>query len=228
MCGTAAAASSLLTVTRTSQTCQGQCATCSIVPECLPCRCWHRLHHHRNIQPTANLPDLDRRVFLRCISAILIVLPCFGPGKFGASEWSARARPNHPAKLTDLAFSKAGLTGSMLGSQREALMPILYLPELLYAGGNTHAGSGLLVGADGNVIGVATPESVSRNEPPAEIVRLVGKALLPGWPTLTRTPFSGSFAGEPKGARRAAITFLDLREQITGLPALCLRTIFMA
>jgi formimidoylglutamate deiminase len=93
-------------------------------------------------------------------------------------------------------------------------MPILYLPELLYAGGNTHAGSGLLVGADGNVIGVATPESVSRNEPPAEIVRLVGKALLPGLANAHSHTFQRLFRGRAEGRAQGGDTFWTWREQM--------------
>jgi formimidoylglutamate deiminase len=55
-------------------------------------------------------------------------------------------------------------------------MPQLYLPDLIYSRGAFRAGEGLLVGDDG-VIHQVGPNIEARN---ADIVRMPGKALLPG------------------------------------------------
>lgn len=93
-------------------------------------------------------------------------------------------------------------------------MPTLYLPDFLWSGGITHTGSGLLVGADGNVIAVATRESVSRAEPHAEIVRLAGKALLPGLANAHSHTFQRLFRGRAEGRAQGGDTFWTWREQM--------------
>src|SRR5579863_10480307 len=93
-------------------------------------------------------------------------------------------------------------------------MPTLYLPDLLCAGGKTHAGSGLLVGADGNVLGVVTAASIPRREPPAEIVRLTGKALLPGLANAHSHTFQRLFRGRAEGRAQGGDTFWTWREQM--------------
>ena len=52
-----------------------------------------------------------------------------------------------------------------------------YLPEMLLAEGRAHTGHGLLVNEVGLVDGLAAAESVP---PGTKLIRLPGKALLPG------------------------------------------------
>ena len=68
MCGTAAAASSLFTVTRTiSEPARARAATCSMVPGNVGrVGVGHRLHDDRNFPAHANVADLD----CGCLSAL--------------------------------------------------------------------------------------------------------------------------------------------------------------
>jgi len=86
----------------------------------------------------------------------------------------------------------------------------LYLPDLLYAEGMAWEGLGLLVDSDGNVIGIKTPE----NAPEATVVRLRGKALLPGLANAHSHSFQRLFRGRAEGRASGGDTFWTWREQM--------------
>lgn len=92
-------------------------------------------------------------------------------------------------------------------------MPTLYLPDLLLAGGQAQTGIGLLVGANGKVLGTAT-ENVARAGSNAEIVRLAGKALLPGLANAHSHTFQRLFRGRAEGRAQGGDTFWTWREQM--------------
>lgn len=56
-------------------------------------------------------------------------------------------------------------------------MPVLYHPDLLYQNGGFVADRGLLVGNDGRILDIVSADAATQYE----TVRLVGKALLPGF-----------------------------------------------
>lgn len=89
-------------------------------------------------------------------------------------------------------------------------MAQLFLPDLLYAEGRTYEGQGLLVGSDGRVRGIATPQSA----PHAEVVALPGKALLPGLANAHSHTFQRLFRGRAEGRVRGGDTFWTWREQM--------------
>ncbi len=63
-------------------------------------------------------------------------------------------------------------------------MTTFFQPDTLYASGRMQAGAGLLVDAEGNIVRVTTEAKSDRSlSVPAdtEVVRLRGKALLPGF-----------------------------------------------
>lgn len=86
---------------------------------------------------------------------------------------------------------------------------IFYLPDWIYAEGRADAGTGLLVGADGNVLAVtkAPPENVRQ-------VRLSGKALLPGLANIHSHTFQRLFRGRAEGRIAGGDTFWTWREQM--------------
>jgi formimidoylglutamate deiminase len=95
-------------------------------------------------------------------------------------------------------------------------MSRLYLPDLLYAAGQAYAGVGLLVGADGKVIGLAGPDlpSVESELSSVETVRLPGRALLPGLANAHSHSFQRLFRGRAEGRKSGGDTFWTWREQM--------------
>jgi formimidoylglutamate deiminase len=89
-------------------------------------------------------------------------------------------------------------------------MSRLYLPDLLFVAGQAHAGRGLLVGPDGNVIGLAGREQTAG----VETVRLAGKALLPGLANAHSHSFQRLFRGRAEGRNIGGDTFWTWREQM--------------
>ncbi len=89
-------------------------------------------------------------------------------------------------------------------------MPQLFLPDLLFADGRAHDAMGLLVGADGRVVALATPAAA----PQADIVRLPGKALLPGLANAHSHTFQRLFRGRAEGRFAGGDTFWTWREQM--------------
>lgn len=89
--------------------------------------------------------------------------------------------------------------------------PTLYLPELLLAGTQVHAGPGLLVDASGLVAGVA-----ERDQAPAgtKLVPMAGKALLPGLANAHSHTFQRLFRGRAEGRIAGGDTFWTWREQM--------------
>jgi formimidoylglutamate deiminase len=95
-------------------------------------------------------------------------------------------------------------------------MSRLFLPDLLYAAGQAYAGVGLLVGPDGNVIGLAASE-LSADDPgfsSVETVRLPGRALLPGLANAHSHSFQRLFRGRAEGRKSGGDTFWTWREQM--------------
>jgi len=88
----------------------------------------------------------------------------------------------------------------------------LYLPDLLYAEGRAHAGLGLLVDGEGRVAGQASAKSITAG---VELVRLSGKALIPGLANAHSHTFQRLFRGRAEGRTGAvADTFWTWREQM--------------
>ncbi len=96
-------------------------------------------------------------------------------------------------------------------------MPRLYLPDLLLAHGSASSGRGLLVGDDGSVISQATPQTA----PAATVVRLPGKALLPGLANAHSHTFQRLFRARAEGRRIGGDTFWTWREQMYRAAAFC-------
>ncbi|HVZ84140.1 MAG TPA: formimidoylglutamate deiminase [Terracidiphilus sp.] len=96
-------------------------------------------------------------------------------------------------------------------------MPRLYLPDLLLVHGHASSGRGLLVAEDGAVVAEATPESA----PGATIVRLAGKALLPGLANAHSHTFQRLFRARAEGRRIGGDTFWTWREQMYRAAAFC-------
>ena len=93
-------------------------------------------------------------------------------------------------------------------------MPILYLPDLLLAEGRVHAGTGLLVDSRGRVAGTAAPASLADSVPDTGIVRLSGKALLPGLANAHSHTFQRLFRARAEGRATGGDTFWTWREQM--------------
>jgi formimidoylglutamate deiminase len=89
-------------------------------------------------------------------------------------------------------------------------MPLLYLPELLFAGKHVHKGVGLLVDDDGKVAAIAALE----HAPDAELVRLPGRALLPGLANAHSHAFQRLFRARAEGRKLGGDTFWSWREQM--------------
>jgi formimidoylglutamate deiminase len=90
-------------------------------------------------------------------------------------------------------------------------MPHLYLPDLLLSEGRVHAGAGLLTGSDGSVNCVVASENVATG---TEIVRLPGKALLPGLANAHSHTFQRLFRARAEGRASGGDTFWTWREQM--------------
>lgn len=89
-------------------------------------------------------------------------------------------------------------------------MSQLFLPDLLFADGRPHQGAGLLVGADGMVLGVVKPESL----PGVQVIPLIGKALLPGLANAHSHTFQRLFRTRAEGRVSGGDTFWTWREQM--------------
>jgi formimidoylglutamate deiminase len=86
---------------------------------------------------------------------------------------------------------------------------IYYQPELLYAQGQARMQAGLFVGDDGTVL------AVTDSPPPqARLVRLAGKALLPGLANAHSHTFQRLFRGRAEGRVSGGDTFWNWREQM--------------
>lgn len=90
-------------------------------------------------------------------------------------------------------------------------MPHLYLPDLLISAGRVYAGAGLLVGSDGSVERVISSEDIA---PGADIVRLPGKALLPGLANAHSHTFQRLFRARAEGRAAGGDIFWTWREQM--------------
>jgi formimidoylglutamate deiminase len=90
-------------------------------------------------------------------------------------------------------------------------MPHLYLPDLLISAGCVYSGAGLLVGSDGSVDRVVPSEDIA---PMAEIVRLPGKALLPGLANAHSHTFQRLFRARAESRASGGDTFWTWREQM--------------
>jgi formimidoylglutamate deiminase len=96
-------------------------------------------------------------------------------------------------------------------------IPTLYLPEMLYVAGHAVSGVGLLVDAAGLVAGVMAEDAVP---PGTRVVRLAGKALLPGLANAHSHTFQRLFRGRAEGRAAGPYsggdTFWTWREQMYG------------
>ncbi len=96
-------------------------------------------------------------------------------------------------------------------------MPQLFLPDLLFADGRAHQATGLLVCDDGNVLGYAESTAIP---PTTEVVRLPGKALLPGLANAHSHAFQRLFRARAEGRAVGGDTFWAWREQMYRAAAL--------
>jgi formimidoylglutamate deiminase len=90
-------------------------------------------------------------------------------------------------------------------------LPTLYLPEMLFADDQAHAGVGLLVDARGCVAGLTAPEAVL---PGTQMITLQGRALLPGLANAHSHTFQRLFRGRAEGRAAGGDTFWTWREQM--------------
>lgn len=89
-------------------------------------------------------------------------------------------------------------------------MPQLFLPDLLYADGKSRRGEGLFVDQNGIVVGISSSESTGS----AEVVRLPGRAMLPGLANAHSHSFQRLFRGLAEGRASGGDTFWTWREQM--------------
>src|SRR6202035_5320197 len=89
-------------------------------------------------------------------------------------------------------------------------MTRLFLPDLLIAEGRTHEGAGLLVKESGTVEGVVRPEAM----PEVNVIRMPGKALLPGLANAHSHTFQRLFRARAEGRAQGGDTFWTWREQM--------------
>jgi formimidoylglutamate deiminase len=89
-------------------------------------------------------------------------------------------------------------------------MPRLFLPDLIFAEGRAHEGAGLLVSEAGLVMGVVCPEDAAD----AAVVRMMGKALLPGLANAHSHTFQRLFRARAEGRISGGDTFWTWREQM--------------
>ena len=93
-------------------------------------------------------------------------------------------------------------------------MTTLFQPDTLYASGRMQAGAGLLVDAEGNILRVTTEVKSDRSlSPPAdtEVVRLRGKALLPGFINVHSHAFQRLIRGRTESRRAGGRDFWSWR-----------------
>ena len=101
-------------------------------------------------------------------------------------------------------------------------MPVLYLPEMLLADGESRSGPGLLVDDHGLVAGLATQESAPAG---TAVIPMPGRALLPGLANAHSHTFQRLFRGRAEG-RAAGLfsggdTFWTWREQMYRAAGFC-------
>jgi formimidoylglutamate deiminase len=89
-------------------------------------------------------------------------------------------------------------------------MTLLYLPDLMLAQGRPLEGAGLLVDSAGVVAGVVRLEDAAG----AQVVRLPGKALLPGLANAHSHTFQRLFRARAEGRASGGDTFWTWREQM--------------
>jgi formimidoylglutamate deiminase len=85
----------------------------------------------------------------------------------------------------------------------------LFQPELLYARGEFHAGAGLLVDGDGCIVSARTGLEAVPAE--AQVVRLAGKALLPGFVNVHSHSFQRLIRGRTESRRSGGRDFWSWR-----------------
>jgi len=90
-------------------------------------------------------------------------------------------------------------------------MTSLFLPDILYAGGSAQSGFGLLVDSEGYVAGVSSSEAAPEG---TAVVRLPGRALLPGLANAHSHTFQRLFRGRAEGRLEGGDTFWTWREQM--------------
>jgi len=106
--------------------------------------------------------------------------------------------------LLSLALSPGAGEGTGSGGRRSARA---YLPDLLLAGGEVHAGAALTV-EDGRVVAVGAPG------PGAQSVRLPGMALLPGLVSAHGHAFQRAIRGRTQRRVAGGSTFWSWREEM--------------
>ncbi|HUV97200.1 MAG TPA: formimidoylglutamate deiminase [Acidobacteriaceae bacterium] len=95
-----------------------------------------------------------------------------------------------------------------------APMMTLFQPDTLYSSGRMHAGAGLLVDAQGNIVRVTTAEESARSSSIAadtEVVTLRGKALLPGFVNAHSHAFQRLIRGRTESKRIGGRDFWSWR-----------------
>ena len=90
-------------------------------------------------------------------------------------------------------------------------MRSFYLPDILFADGTSLEGAGLLVDGDGTVVGVCHAGSLA---PGTQVIRMPGKALLPGLANAHSHTFQRLFRARAEGRRDGGDTFWTWREQM--------------
>ncbi|HVA18149.1 MAG TPA: amidohydrolase family protein, partial [Candidatus Dormibacteraeota bacterium] len=93
-------------------------------------------------------------------------------------------------------------------------MMTLFQPDTLYSSGRMHAGAGLLVDAQGNIVRVTTAEESARSSSIAadtEVVTLRGKALLPGFVNAHSHAFQRLIRGRTESKRIGGRDFWSWR-----------------
>ncbi len=99
-------------------------------------------------------------------------------------------------------------------------MPVyqLFLPDLLLSEGRVQAGLGLLVDADGLVVGLFSAENAPAG---TKVSAMPGKALLPGLANAHSHTFQRLFRGRAEGRATGGDTFWTWREQMYRAAAFC-------
>jgi len=89
-------------------------------------------------------------------------------------------------------------------------MTRLFIADFLFANGRSHEGAGLLVDSAGVVAGIAQPGDTAG----ATVVRMPGKALLPGLANAHSHTFQRLFRARAEGRAKGGDTFWTWREQM--------------
>ncbi len=95
-------------------------------------------------------------------------------------------------------------------------MSKLFLPELMLVDGTVHRNAGLLIDEQGYVREVVDAASIAarKSAPDVEVIRLDGKALLPGLANAHSHTFQRLFRGRAEGRAMGGDTFWTWREQM--------------